>query len=133
MSDFGQVGEFHRKFGLRHFFHGPNKDPDRGMLEFRHKFLQEELDEFTEGVEQGDHAKMFDALLDLVYVAHGTAHLLGYPWPAGWAEVQRANMAKERASSADDPRSKRGHELDVVKPEGWTPPDIEAVLRLHGF
>lgn len=64
-----------------------------------------------------------DALADLVYVALGTAHLMRLPFDAVWAEVQRANMAKERATGADDPRSKRRHSLDVVKPPGWKAPD----------
>lgn len=133
MSDFTDVGEFHRKFGLPHFFDGPNLEPDQSMLEFRRKFLQEELDEFYVGMRLGNHAQMFDALIDLNYVSLGTAHLLGYPWHAGWNAVQTANMRKVRADSADDPRSKRSHSLDVVKPEGWTPPDIEGVLRQYGF
>jgi predicted HAD superfamily Cof-like phosphohydrolase len=133
MSGFEDVGEFHRKMGLPtsdRDQHGPHQWDDE-LLEFRIRFLREELDEFIEGVEETDHAKMFDALLDLVYVAFGTAHLLGYPWEDGWNAVQAANIAKRRAQTADE--SKRGSALDVVKPEGWQPPDIEGLLRRHGW
>jgi hypothetical protein len=32
-------------------------------------------------------------------------------------------MTKVRADGADDPRSKRHHTMDVVKPEGFEPPE----------
>lgn len=88
---------------------------------FRTKFLQEELDEFKEACQHQDLAKAFDALLDLAYVVHGTALMMGLPWDKGWAEVQRANMQKVRAT--DPTASKRGSPLDVVKPVGWQPPN----------
>lgn len=153
MTDFGDVGRFHYKFGLRaNQFDGWGPLPfDSEMIEFRIKFMGEELIEFIEGagyrIELGpdnhpklvrsegvepDHAQMFDALIDLVYVALGTAHLQGYPWQKGWDLVQTANMAKVRAAK-DGSNSKRGSSLDVVKPEGWTAPDIEGLLRSYGW
>lgn len=101
-------------------------------MAFRIKFLEEELQEFKDAYAEGDHAGMFDALLDLVYVAHGTAHLQGYPWVQGWALVQAANMAKVRAQP-DGSNSKRGSGWDVVKPEGWTAPDIAQLLTEYGW
>lgn len=134
-SNFDDVGDFHEKFNLDNVtYHRaqPRSVPD-DVLKFRYEFMKEELDEFAAGMSEVDHAQMADALVDLVYVAMGTAHLLGYPWDELWREVQRANLTKERASSNADPRSKRGHELDVVKPEGWKPPDIEGILARRGW
>lgn len=135
MSDFTDVGDFHRKFGL-HTSDGlgePGEVPvPAELIEFRIDFLHEELREFVEGVEQWDHAQMFDALIDLVYVALGTAHLLGYPWQQGWDLVQGANMQKVRAAK-DGSDSRRGSSFDVVKPEGWTAPDIGGLLKDFGF
>lgn len=126
---FQDVGDFHRKFDLPSF---PEVGPafiDGSAFEFRYKFLEEELAELLEAYNDRDLAKVLDALVDLVYVALGTAHLFGLPFNEAWAAVQRANLQKERAASASDPRSKRGHQLDVVKPAGWQPPDIGAVIR----
>lgn len=127
MNDmFGDVGLFHEKFGLprRRDGGGLTKlTPD--VLEFRTKFMQEELDEFRDA---DTFEKQADALVDLVYVALGTAQMMRFAWAPLWAEVQRANMAKERAVSADDPRSTRSHALDVVKPVGWRPPDVAGAL-----
>jgi predicted HAD superfamily Cof-like phosphohydrolase len=156
--NFDDVGDFHEKFHLDNVTHHQVKPrevpPD--VLEFRINFMLEELGEFIEAVggrldlsewvvggarsirvtipedAKIDHEKAFDSLIDLVYVAMGTAHFLGYPWQMGWRLVQRANMAKVRAK-ADASDSLRGHALDVVKPAGWTPPNIERLLGRFGW
>lgn len=135
MNNFNDVGTFHQKFDLDNVTYqgvGPRHGVDNDLLEFRRKFMQEELDEFTAAMERGDDVEMFDALLDLAYVVFGTAHLLGYPWQTGWDEVQRSNMEKERAA-ADGSNSKRLSAFDVVKPEGWTPPNLKGILKSFGF
>jgi predicted HAD superfamily Cof-like phosphohydrolase len=151
--EFHDVGRFHEKFGLTNTtYRGPGPRPlNRETIIFRMKFLCEELQEFMEAVgfkfhaplydiammnsswevQTLNHPKMFDALIDLVYVAYGTAHLAGYPWEEGWGDVQRANMQKIRATRAD--QSERGGTLDVIKPVGWEPPNIEGVLRRWGW
>lgn len=131
-TDFSDVGDFHRKFDLEAV---PSERPPRlitpELQEFRLKFLQEELDELQLGYEQQDLEKIADALVDLVYVALGTAHLHGLPWGALWAEVQRANISKVRATHAS--QSLRGSTFDVVKPPGWRPPNVRQVLEHHGW
>jgi len=121
------IKAFHEKFGLE------NLDPEPKRLgtdeaTFRIKFMQEELDEFAAAEREGNLEDMADALVDLVYVALGTAYLMGIPFDACWQEVQWANMRKVRAESAAD--SKRGSKFDVVKPEGWEAPDLRPLLGL---
>src|SRR3546814_5926129 len=107
--------------------------------------MQEELDEFIEaagfnptydasGGRDGlnNHgvqnlAQQADALVDLVYVALGTAVMLGLPWDWLWNDVQRANMAKVRGMT------KRGHAVDVTKPPGWQGPQNQRILDLAGY
>lgn len=112
------VRMFYQKFDLPH-----STSPrymDKETYNFRVGFLQEELDEFQKAHKDYNLIEAGDALIDLVYVAHGTAHIMGIPWELMWNEVQRANMSKVRATSPD--QSKRGTALDVIKPEGWIPP-----------
>jgi predicted HAD superfamily Cof-like phosphohydrolase len=141
-SNFDDVGDFHRRFDLPAVPSGGGAaEPghadyfDEGLYRFRVRFLREELKEFTDGWDSRDLAQMADALVDLVYVALGTAQLLGLPWQELWDEVQRANMTKVRASSAAQSRAStgRGHASDVVKPEGFVPPDVAGVLQRRGF
>ena len=104
-----------------------------GLFTYRTKFMLEELLEFADAQYRADLPAAADALVDLVYVALGTAHLMGLPFDELWRTVQLANLQKERATGADDPRSKRGHHLDVVKPVGWQAPDHVPVLLAHGW
>lgn len=125
------MAKFHRRFGLPAAGDGPPTLLTDDVWAFRKKFLLEELDEACEAHDAGDLAGFLDALVDLVYVALGTAHLGRLPFDEAFAEVQRANLSKVRAAGADDPRSKRGHALDVVKPPGFVPPDLDAVLARY--
>lgn len=93
---------------------------------YRYGFLEEELNETVEAYDADDLAGVADGLIDLIYVALGTLQLMGVPVAEGWREVQRANMSKERVLSAEV--SKRGHGWDVVKPEGWRPPEWDRIL-----
>lgn len=135
-TNFDDVGDFHRQFDLQAMPANGEESAGRPNLldddlyEFRHKFLQEELDEFMDAHRRADLADAADALIDLVYVAMGTAHFMGLPWQELWDEVQRANMAKVRSASAEESAASSGrhHSFDVIKPPGWTPPNIEGVL-----
>lgn len=155
-TNFEDVQAFHDKMGLSDVRMPEPGFPPTDFLQFRAKFMAEELKEFTD--ELGVHEtqiqlhidgqvtyltteqlarleKMGDALIDLVYVALGTADAMGLPWQKMWDEVQRANMAKELAQSAEHSLAStgRGHAKDVIKPKGWTPPDHIPILLDAGW
>lgn len=133
-SNFDDVGDFHEKFELINVTHGGvgQRHMPADLLDFRLKFMQEELDEFSDAMDAENEAKAFDALLDLVYVAMGTAHLLGFPWQEGWDLVQVANMSKLRATTGMvGPRGDAKY--DVIKGPDFVPPDIEGLLQKHGW
>ena len=122
------ICDFHRNFNLPL----PMKamfPADNAIMEFRLKFLKEELAEFEDAVKKQDLVKAFDALIDLTYVAVGTARFMNLPFPQGWEIVQNANMRKRRATHSR--HSKRGSIYDVIKPEGWKSPDhaLEMLLK----
>ena len=110
---------FHEKFGF--VFPEVPRDLTEEEFQFRFKFLHEELREYGDAVAEGNRANALDSLVDLVVVAIGTAYLHGFPFAEAWRRVMEANMAKVRAT--DESQSKRGSKLDIVKPEGWTPPN----------
>lgn len=120
------IAAFHRRFALP----GPDAPallPNEELTTFRVGFMKEELQEFEDAHAAGDLAEAADALIDLVYVAMGTAYMMGLPWDELWNDVQRANMTKVRALVASD--SKRGTTYDVVKPPGWVPPQGAKILE----
>lgn len=145
---FRDIGRFHAKFGLEPT-ENLNHELPENLVQFRINFMLEELLEYcdavgipykladersliefedTQIVQPFNPEQAFDALIDLVYVALGTAYLHRFPFNEGWTRVQEANMAKVRADGSDDPRSKRKHSADIVKPEGWKPPVLSDLL-----
>jgi NTP pyrophosphatase (non-canonical NTP hydrolase) len=117
---------FAAKFGLIH--HVTPGHLTKRKLDERVRFLQEELDELRAACERQDLAAQADALVDLVYVAKGTALMLGLPWNDLWREVQRSNMAKVRRETRHG-----DHKVGVMKPENWQPPQLADVLTKHGY
>lgn len=92
---------------------------DLDAQEFRSNFLKEELEEFDEAYARGDLVKASDAIIDLTVVALGTAVMMGLPFSPMWDAVLEANNSKIVG------RTKRGFDVDLVKPEGWVGPEEE--------
>jgi len=116
------IQEFHEKFGLTYL--GPPRKLDDEERLFRGTFLLEEIGEYEKAPRLVDE---LDALVDLVYVAMGTAYRQGFDFDEAFRRVHAANMRKVRAKGSDE--SKRGNPLDVVRPEGWEPPFLEDLAR----
>lgn len=122
---FEQVGAFMEKYGLPYKV---NYTDDIRLLTheefmFRYNFLLEEVEEFRKANETSDIPEAIDALIDIIYVALGTLHMMqldDQEFANHFAIVHKANMSKVRVGSAG--LSKRDSALDVVKPEGWKPP-----------
>ena len=119
------IDQFHKKFGFE-----KNEKvgiPDNNeLVNFRTSFLMEELAEYTQAITKKDSAGALDALVDIVYIALGTAWLFNLPFEKAWNEVQKANMSKVRAKSKS---KKRGTAFDVIKPKGWEAPNIERIVE----
>ena len=91
------------------------------------RFIMEELSEFLKAHEEQNLIDCADALTDLVYVTLGCAHAMGLPFNGIFDVVHECNMAKVPASEAM--RSARGKTYDVIKPDGWQPP--EPLIEVH--
>jgi len=118
------IDNFHKKYG---FEKNEKIDiPDNSeLINFRTAFLMEELAEYTNAITKKDAAGALDALVDIVYIALGTAWLFNLPFEKAWNEVQKANMSKIRAK---DKTGKRGTKFDVIKPKDWKAPNIEKII-----
>ena len=105
------IDRFHKKFG----FEKNNKvgiPEDAELVNFRTSFLMEELSEYTNAIVKKDTAEVLDALVDIVYIALGTAWLFNLPFEKAWKEIQAANMKKIRAK---DKTGKRGEKTNQGK------------------
>lgn len=92
------------------------------------RFIMEELSEFLKAHEERDLVGVSDAIVDLIYVALGSAHAMGLPFEKLFNIVHQANMEKVPAN--DLQRSKRGAQYDVVKPLGWEAPETKISIAL---
>lgn len=128
MTFFDDVGEFHAKFCLPRQGMTPVRFMPSDEFLYRIAFHQEEETEFVRAFGRRDMAECLDALVDKVYVALGTAHFMGLPFNEAWREVHGCNLQKEAG-----PTKKRGHRLDVRKPEGWVGPDHKLILERAGW
>ena len=119
------IDRFHKKFGFEKT-DKPDIPDDSELVNFRTSFLLEELAEYSQAITKKDTAGALDALVDIVYIALGTAWLFNLPFERAWKEVQRANMEKIRAK---DTTGKRGTKFDVIKPKGWKAPNIDQIVE----
>ena len=96
--------------------------PARDVYVLRRKLIEEELDEYFNAACNGDRAEVLDALCDLTYVLMGTVlvHGMGDVFDAAFAEVHRSNLRK-----FPDGVALRRADGKVIKPDSWTPPNLE--------
>jgi len=109
------VQDFHAKYNL------PKNNQNPKLQQARIGHMQEELDEYKKAVHQKDLEGQLDALVDLVYVVLGTAYYEDFDFDGAFEEVHSANMKKIQ-------RATERSEWDVVKPEGWTAPDLKKYI-----
>lgn len=111
------IAEMHTKFGVNRSVRQMDADKLKAFLEFRIRFLQEELDEMKN---TDDPEEVTDALIDLCVVAIGTLDALDIDSYMAWDRVHDANMSKEVGI-----KSTRPNPLglpDLIKPAGWNSP-----------
>lgn len=124
MQYFKDVHAFHEKFDVPR--HRSPRWPEEDLIQFRIKFLTEELNEIIDSVHDDDLEGVLDGLVDLVYVALGTALTFGLDFHAAWERVQQANMEKIAVRNTEQGGR---HSTDVVKPEGWKPPRFKDLIN----
>ena len=99
------------------------------QAELYSKLLYEELGELMKARVDRDEVEAFDAVLDCIVVLIGLGLSFGWPMEEGWREVMRSNFAKIDPVTGKVTRRDDGK---ILKPEGWTAPDLELILDTHG-
>ncbi len=114
------VAKMYSKMGLLNTEPGVGIDHDEKRQ--RVVMMQEELNEYRDTSWPVDE---YDALIDLMVFTVGTLVQSGYPLEPGWDAVMEANNKKQVG------KTKRGHDNDLAKPEGWASPEnkLEAILE----
>jgi predicted HAD superfamily Cof-like phosphohydrolase len=116
------VQEFHERF-LSDVRATPGLVDDHKLL-MRSRLIVEEAGELVAAAAARDLVGMADALVDLLYVAYGTAVVLGLDLEPLFAEVHRSNMTKH----APDERGGK-----VVKGPTFSAPQLRGLLKQQGW
>jgi predicted HAD superfamily Cof-like phosphohydrolase len=90
------------------------------------KLIQEEIDELWAANAAADPTGCLDALIDILVVTIGAIHSLGADGEGAWNEVMRTNFAKIDGATGFVKKREDGK---VLKPEGWTPPELDQFLQ----
>jgi predicted HAD superfamily Cof-like phosphohydrolase len=88
--------------------------------------MEEEWKELQVALEKGDRVEQLDALLDFIVVTTGAIHSAGFDGEGGWKEVMRTNFAK---IDKDTGKVRKREDGKVLKPQGWTPPDLTPYVK----
>jgi hypothetical protein len=121
-TEFNVQRQVYEKFGLN--YKGPARQLDKYEKQFYIDALKEEVIEYIAADNIEDE---YDAILDVITFAFDVLIRMGLPFQPGFIEVVKANYAKEIAGSKSV--SKRDWEFDLVKPKGWTAPDLKGIIK----
>lgn len=120
------INNMHEKYGVRPVVKKMTRLDLRTFLNFRVKFLNEELDETKLAANNAgyiDAEEVVDGLIDLCVVAIGTLDAFGVDANKAWDAVLEANMNKEVGIKESRPNPLGLP--DLIKPEGWVAPSHE--------
>lgn len=101
----------------------PDAAPDN-RRQLRVSLLLEEVREYIEAELANDLVGIADALADMAYIIHGTAHEYGIPLDEVSGEVHRSNMSKV----GPDGKAEVRPDGKILKGPGFTRPDIAGIL-----
>jgi len=83
-------------------------------------------EEFNELQDAEDDVEALDALVDILVVTIGAIHSMGADGEGAWKEVMATNFAK---IDRDTGKVRKREDGKVLKPIGWTPPNLKPFLK----
>jgi predicted HAD superfamily Cof-like phosphohydrolase len=101
-------------------------NPNAPQYNMYMKLIDEEVGELHQAVLTNDQLEQLDALIDILVVTIGAIHSAGYNAEGAWKEVMQTNFAK---IDKDTGKVRKREDGKVLKPEGWTPPNLSSYLR----
>lgn len=96
------------------------------QYELYYNLIKEEVAELMAAHSQGDIVEQLDALVDILVVTIGALHSMGVDAEGAWNEVMRTNFAKIDPATG---KVNKRHDGKVLKPEGWTPPNLKPFIN----
>lgn len=111
-------------------------NPNRAAIQLAQELVEEEynretktaLAKYLSNPSLENLAEVADGIGDSIYVLCQLARSLGVPLDRVWNAIQTANMAKVVVGADGKQTVKRREDGKILKPEGWTPPNIWQIL-----
>ena len=88
--------------------------------------IEEEVNELFVAIRDDNNVEKLDALVDILVVTIGAIHSMGADGEGAWKEVMRTNFAKIDKETG---KVRKREDGKVLKPVGWTPPELEPYLK----
>ena len=88
--------------------------------------IKEEYTELQQAVSDDNLVEQLDALIDILVVTIGAIHSAGFDAEGAWKEVMQTNFAK---IDRDTGKVRKREDGKVLKPVGWTPPNLKPYLK----
>ena len=104
------------------FIEACDQKPSPSNLYLYKDLITEEYREFLDGYNSEFEVEQLDACMDMIWVILGYCYMKGWDVNGAWAEVARSNLAKINPDTGKVIKNEHGK---VMKPEGWTPPDLK--------
>jgi len=89
------------------------------------KLIEEEFKELKLAIDNNDKVETLDALIDILVVTIGALHSFGANVEGAWKEVMNTNFAKIDKETG---KVRKREDGKVLKPIGWTPPELEQFI-----
>lgn len=99
---------------------------DQNQYNMYLKLIKEEYDELILALLDADAVEQLDALIDILVVTIGAIHSAGWDAEGAWKEVMRTNFAKIDRETG---KVRKREDGKVLKPQGWTPPNLKPFLN----
>ena len=90
--------------------------------------IEEEANELADAITAHDQVETVDALIDILVVTIGALHSMGADAEGAWKEVMQTNFNKIDKKTGKVIKREDGK---VLKPDGWTPPNLKDFLIKH--
>lgn len=115
------IEQMHEKYNVKNAISNLTPSQLKEFIEFRYLFLDEELREMRQGIDEKDSNLIVDSLIDLIVVAISTLDLFNVNIYTAWDRVLEANLNKSVGVKANRPNPLGLP--DLIKNEGWVAPE----------
>ena len=102
--------------------------PPGAQFDMYCNLIEEEHKELVAALAANDDVEVLDALIDILVVTIGAIHSAGFDAEGAWKEVMQTNFNKIDKKTGKVVKREDGK---VLKPDGWTPPNLKDFLIKH--